>query len=146
MLVLVDAPKRQGNRLVRTTMLRIGRVLKRAWQISNAVRVAVFNLLFIIVVIGLVVWLFRSDGPSFADHNALVLAPKGTIVDQLSGGGPSASALLTGGPGEETLLRDMIETIERAGGDERRGGEERRSARDHGQYPPFLPVPAYTNS
>jgi len=99
-------------------MLRIGRVLKRAWTISNAIRVAMFNLLFIVVVIALVVWLFRSDGPSFADRNALVIEPKGTIVDQLSGDGPSVSALLTGGPGEETLLRDMVETIERAADDE----------------------------
>lgn len=100
-------------------MLRIGRILKRAWSISNAIRVAVVNVLFILVVLGLVVWLCRSSGPSFADHNALVLAPKGTIVDQLSGGGPSPSALLTGGPAEETLLRDMVETIERAGEDDR---------------------------
>lgn len=100
-------------------MLRIGRILKRAWSISNTIRVAVVNVLFILVVLGLVVWLCRSSGPSFADHNALVLAPKGTIVDQLSGGGPSPSALLTGGPAEETLLRDMVETIERAGEDDR---------------------------
>lgn len=100
-------------------MLRIGRILKRAWSISNAIRVAVVNVLFILVVLGLVVWLCRSSGPSFADHNALVLAPKGTIVDQLSGGGPSPSALLTGGPADETLLRDMVETIERAGEDDR---------------------------
>jgi protease-4 len=100
-------------------MFRIGRGLKQAWKISNAIRIAVFNLLFIVVVVGLVVWLCQSDGPSFADRNALVLAPKGTIVDQLSGGGPSPTALLTGGPGEETLLRDMVETIERAGEDDR---------------------------
>lgn len=100
-------------------MFRIGRGLKRAWSISNAIRVAVFNLLFIAVVIVLVVWLFRNDGPDFAEDNALVIAPKGTIVDQLSGDGPSVPALLTGGPAEETLLRDMVETIERAGDDAR---------------------------
>lgn len=100
-------------------MLRIGRGLKYAWKLSNAIRVAVLNLLFIVVVVGLVVWRCQSDGPSFADRNALVIEPKGTIVDQLSGGGPSASALLTGGPGEETLLRDMVETIERGAEDER---------------------------
>jgi protease-4 len=100
-------------------MLRIGRVLKRAWTISNAVRVALLNLLFITAVIALVVWLWRNDGPSFSDRNALVIAPKGTIVDQLSGDGPSVSALLTGGPSQETLLRDLLETLERAAEDDR---------------------------
>ncbi len=100
-------------------MLRIGRVLKRAWNISNAVRIAVFNLLFIFAVIALVVWLWRNDGPSFADDNALVITPRGTVVDQLSGEGPLVSALLTGGPAEETLLRDLIETIERGAEDDR---------------------------
>lgn len=100
-------------------MLRIGRGLKHAWRISNAVRVAVFNMLFIALVIALFVWVCKNDGPSFADRNALVLQPKGTIVDQLSGDGPSVSALLTGGPGQETLLRDLVETIERAGDDDR---------------------------
>jgi protease-4 len=100
-------------------MLRIGRGLKRAWQISNAIRIALLNLLFIAAMIALVVWLFRSAGPSFADQNALVITPKGTIVDQLSGDGPSVSALLTGGPSEETLLRDLVETIERGAEDDR---------------------------
>lgn len=100
-------------------MFRIGRGLKRAWKISNAIRVAVFNALFIVLAIAFVVWLVRSDGPTFAADNALVIQPKGTIVDQLSGEGPSVSGLLTGGEGEETLLRDMVETIERAGEDDR---------------------------
>jgi protease-4 len=100
-------------------MLRIGRGLKRAWTISNAIRVAVFNLIFIAIVVALVVWLFRNDGPEFADDNALVIRLEGTLVDQLSGNGPSVPALLTGGPGEETLLRDVVETIERGAEDDR---------------------------
>lgn len=100
-------------------MLRIGRGLKRAWTISNAIRVALINLIFIALVVALVVWLFRHDGPEFADKNALVIEVKGTLVDQLSGNGPSVPSLLTGGPSEETLLRDVVETIERGADDER---------------------------
>ncbi len=100
-------------------MHRIGRGLKRAWSISNAIRVATLNVLFIIVAVALVVLLLGGKGPSFAADNALVIQPKGTIVDQLTGEGPSIGALLGDGGTNETLLRDMVETIERAGEDDR---------------------------
>lgn len=100
-------------------MLRIGRGLRRIWHIISAIRMALMNLLFIALVLGLVGWLLQSDGPAFADHNALVIEPKGTIVDQRSGGGPSVPDLLTGDAADETLLRDMLETIERGAHDDR---------------------------
>ena len=100
-------------------MSRLGRGLSRLWKWSNAVRVATLNVMFFALVIVVIVLLSSDDKPDFADTNALVLAPKGTIVEQLSAEGPSLSGLVTGGPGAETLLRDMIETIERAGEDDR---------------------------
>jgi protease IV len=100
-------------------LARLYRGFARLWRWSNALRVAILNVLFFAILITLLVVVARSDGPDFADRNALVIAPKGTIVEQLSGGGPSLSSLVTGGPAKETLLRDMIETIERAGEDER---------------------------
>ncbi len=100
-------------------MSRLGRGLSRLWKWSNAVRVATLNVMFFALVIAVIVLLSSDDKPDFADTNALVLAPKGTIVEQLSADGPSLSGLVTGGAGAETLLRDMIETIERAGEDDR---------------------------
>jgi protease IV len=104
---------------LRSILARLARGFARLWKWSNVVRVAILNALFFAIVVTLLVVGLRSDAPDFADDNALVLAPKGTIVEQLSGGGPSLSSLVTGGPEQETLLRDIVETIERAGEDDR---------------------------
>jgi protease IV len=98
---------------------RLGRGFARLWKWSNTIRVAILNVVFFVIVIGLLFLMLRSDAPEFADKNALVLAPKGTIVEQLTAGGPSLSTMVTGKPEGETLLRDVVETIERAGEDER---------------------------
>jgi protease-4 len=95
------------------------RGLAKLWKWSNAVRVAIVNVLFFTLLVVVLVLAMRSNAPDFAEKNALVLAPKGTLVEQLSADGPSLSGLITGGPGEETLLRDVIETIERAAEDDR---------------------------
>lgn len=95
------------------------RGLAKLWKWSNAVRVAIVNVLFFVLLIVVLAFAMRSDAPDFAEKNALVLAPKGTLVEQLSAEGPSLSGLITGGAGEETLLRDVIETIERAAEDDR---------------------------
>ncbi len=100
-------------------MTRLWRGCKRLWTFSNKLRIAILNLLFFAILFALLVVGVAGKSPDFADKNALVLAPKGTIVEQRSGEGPSISGLLTGGPGEETLLRDMVETIERATTDDR---------------------------
>lgn len=100
-------------------MTKLGRVAKRVWKVVNAARIATMNVLFLALVIAVVVFALRKGGPDFAEKNALVLAPKGTIVEQRSAAMPSVSALVGGGPEEETLLRDVIETIERAADDDR---------------------------
>jgi protease-4 len=115
---MVTAQRPQSSKL-RAALSRVGRILARVWKVSNGVRVAILNVLFFVVLITLLVIAFKDSKPDFADKNALVLAPKGTIVEQLSAEGPSLSGLVTGGPGAETLLRDMIETIERAAEDDR---------------------------
>jgi protease IV len=109
---------RTSNSKIRGLAGRLGRVLKRLWKGINSARIATMNLLFVAVVVGLVVLLLHSEAPDFHDDNALVLAPKGTIVEQLSGEGPSVSSLVSGAE-QETLLRDLVETIERAGDDPR---------------------------
>jgi protease-4 len=115
---MVTAQRPKSSKL-RAVLTRVGRVLARVWKVSNGVRVAMLNVIFFAILITLLVIVFRDAKPDFADKNALILAPKGTIVEQLSADGPSLSGLVTGGPGAETLLRDMIETIERAGDDDR---------------------------
>jgi protease-4 len=114
---VVTAQRPKSGKL-RSLGARLLKVLARLWKLSNAIRVATLNLLFFAIVITLIVLALRSDGPDFADKNALVVAPKGVIVEQLSAEGPSLSGLVAGTPAE-TLLRDLVETIERAGEDDR---------------------------
>ena len=111
--------KRPTNSKVRGLFSVAGRVVKRLYKAANTARIVTMNVLFVAIVVALLVMLFRSSGPDFADKNALVIAPKGTIVEQLSAEGPSLSGLVTGGAEQETLLRDIVETIERAGDDAR---------------------------
>ncbi len=111
--------QRSSSSRLRSALARVGRGLAWLWRLSNAVRVAILNVLFFAVVVVLLVVLLGDDEPDFAEHNALVLAPKGTIVEQLAAGGPSLSSMVVGGSEEETLLRDVVETIERAADDER---------------------------
>lgn len=115
----VVAAQRPKSSAFRSALARVGRGLARVWKWSNAVRIAILNLLFFVILVTVLVLALRGKSPDFADDNALVLAPKGTIVEQLGAEGPSLSSVVTGGPGPETLLRDVIETIERAGEDER---------------------------
>ena len=115
---MVTAQRPTSSKL-RAALSRVGRILARVWKVSNGVRVAILNVVFFAIIIALLVLVLKDSKPDFADSNALVLAPKGTIVEQLSADGPSLSGLVTGGPGAETLLRDMVETIERAGDDDR---------------------------
>ncbi|MBC8067505.1 MAG: signal peptide peptidase SppA [Deltaproteobacteria bacterium] len=110
--------QRQSNSKIRGLAGRVGRMFKWLWKGINSARVATMNLLFVAVVITVVVLILNSEGPDFHDKNALVLAPKGTIVEQLSAEGPSVASLVSGSP-PETLLRDLVETIERAGKDPR---------------------------
>ncbi len=110
--------KRPSNSRVRGFFSLAGRVFKRFWKGANSARIATMNVLFVGIVVALLILMLRSSGPDFADKNALVVAPKGTIVEQLSAEGPSVSSLIAGSE-PETLLRDLLETIERAGDDPR---------------------------
>ncbi|HET6585832.1 MAG TPA: signal peptide peptidase SppA [Nannocystaceae bacterium] len=115
----MSSARRPSTSRIRGVASKLGRVCKRLWKGVNAARIATMNVLFLAVVIAIVFFVVHRAGPDFHDHNALVVAPRGTIVEQRSGLGPSVSALVTGGAEEETLLRDLIETIDRAAEDSR---------------------------
>lgn len=107
------------------TLLR--RLPKGAWKLwlwlwrgIDRIRKVVVNLLFIGLVVAIFVLLMSDDSPEIHDETAVVLQPRGTLVEELSGD-PSArlQGMLTGQQPEETLLRDVIETIDAAREDER---------------------------
>jgi protease-4 len=95
-------------------------VLGRIWRGIDASRRAFVNLLFVAFVIFLLVVLFSSDKPEIADTTALVVAPKGILVEQLTG--QSIERMIDEARGvvpAETLLKDVVDAIDAAKDDDR---------------------------
>jgi protease-4 len=89
------------------------------WNLLNFTRRLVFNLIFLAL---LVAFLFalRAGAPRLKEHTALVLDPKGSIVEQYTS--DAAQRALAGAFGEkvrEVQLRDILRAIDAAAGDRR---------------------------
>jgi protease-4 len=96
------------------------RVLRALWRGIDAARKVFVNLLFLFIVVALLALVFRSDKPDIADTTALVIAPEGRLVEQLTA--KSVDQLIDEAQGNaipETLLKDVLDTIEAAKEDER---------------------------
>jgi len=98
----------------------LSRLLKGIWGAIDATRKVAVNLLFLVIVVALLVIVFSSDDPEIADTTALVIAPKGQLVEQLSA--KSIEQIIDEARGTstpETLLKDVIDAIEEAKEDDR---------------------------
>jgi protease-4 len=83
-------------------------------------RRVVLNLIFWALVIAVVVVLLRDSTPEVPDSAALVLSPRGAVVEQLDGDPlERLQEQLTGGGGPQTLLKDLLDSISAARDDER---------------------------
>ena len=94
--------------------------LKGTWDIINTARKVTVNLLFLTIAVALLVVIFRSDEPEIAKTTALVIKPRGQLVEQLTA--QSFNRILNEARGTqrpETLLKDVIDTINNAKNDER---------------------------
>jgi protease-4 len=90
------------------------------WHGIDAARRVFVNLLFVALVIVLLVVLFSDDKPDIADGTALVIAPKGRLVEQLTG--QSVQRMIDEARGvapPETLLKDVLDAIEAGKDDDR---------------------------
>jgi|PlaIllAssembly_1097288.scaffolds.fasta_scaffold21108_2 protease-4 len=97
----------------------IGKFLHWIWSGLDGLR-KVLHLLLLLVIFGILWAAFSRSIPLVPDKAALVIAPQGPLVEQLSGD-PLERALaesLRQAP-VETLLRDVVDAIESAAGDER---------------------------
>lgn len=103
--------------------MRIFGGIKRAfvfcWRLLNNLRRAVFNLLFLLVLIVVLVGVFNEEGARVPDGSALLLSPAGAIVDQRSYIDPLGSVFSNEGDIRETLLSEMIKAIDAAATDSR---------------------------
>src|ERR1700722_13695377 len=89
------------------------------WRMLEGVR-KVLHLILLLIIFGFVLAALHTSIPSVPRSAALVIAPEGEIVEQLSSD-PVRRALgqASGGPAPETLLRDVIDAIESAKSDSR---------------------------
>jgi protease-4 len=93
---------------------------QHVWRGIDAARRVFVNLIFVALVIVLLVVLFSDDSPEIADGTALVIAPKGQLVEQLTGQSiQRAVDEARGAVPPETLLKDVLDAIEAAKDDDR---------------------------
>lgn len=97
----------------------MGRFFGALWRGLDGLR-RVLHLILLLVIFGFIVGALRSTIPLLPAEAALVIAPTGEIVEQLSGD-PFERALAEaqGAGSSETLLRDLTEAIRTAANDKR---------------------------
>ena len=97
----------------------IGRILAGLWRGLDGVR-KFLHLLLLLVIFGFVVGALRTTIPRIEDNSALVIAPRGEIVEQLSGDPiDQALARAQGTRQSETLLWDLVDALDAAKKDAR---------------------------
>lgn len=88
-------------------------------KVFNFIRSAITNLIFVVILVFIVISIANAPKPDIPNNEALYIAPKGILVDELSYQ-PSVLELLTDQDQEhETLVRDVIKSINLAKTDER---------------------------
>lgn len=94
--------------------------MKGAWSFIDSVRKVTINLLFLLIPIALLAMLFSNDDPEIAKTTALVIKPKGQLVEQLTA--KTLDTMIDEARGVtivETLLKDVIDAIDAAKDDDR---------------------------
>jgi protease IV len=108
----------------RPAMGRIRRLLSLAWHTVDITRRVFLNLLFLLLMLVALVAIFADDETPVPAGAALVLAPRGQIVEQLSYEPPALLLVREGVEEEnrnESLLSDLLTALELAAEDQRIG-------------------------
>ncbi len=98
----------------------IVRLLRGFWNGVDGARRFTMNLLFLAVVAVILFLVFRDTKPEIEDGSALVIAPRGVLVEQLTA--KSFDQVIeeaTGDAVQETLLKDVLDAIAAAKNDDR---------------------------
>jgi protease-4 len=92
---------------------------KLVWRILEGVRRAL-HLILLLIIFGFVLAALHTSIPIVPRSAALVIAPEGELVEQLSSD-PLRRAFgqASGGPAPETLLKDVLDAVDAAKGDAR---------------------------
>ncbi len=97
----------------------IKRIFAWFWRALSALRRAVINLLFLLLLIVVFTTIFNEETLHVPEGGALVLSPAGTVVDQISYIDPVSSVFGGNGAIRETLLSEMIKAVDAAAKDAR---------------------------
>ncbi len=115
-------PTRPPVRQPRPSLLeRLGRLVRSLFRIVELTARMVVSLAILAILFLLIAWSWGEDGPEVNESTALVVAPHGFLVEQLAGRPTERLVLeLMGQPPEpETLMKPMLDAIERAAEDDR---------------------------
>lgn len=97
----------------------LGRFFSGLWGIITWLRVALFNVIFLIIVIAIIAAVIQNQPAPLPDKFALRLAPSGQLVDQRQPIDPLTSLMDENAQYAETLVSDVVEAIDTAREDER---------------------------
>lgn len=99
---------------------KIRSIFRHSWRGIDAARRVFVNLLFLAIIVVLLMILFQDDSPEIGDSTALLIAPEGVLVEQLTG--QSLERMINEARGtvpKETLLKDVIDAIAAGKDDDR---------------------------
>ena len=89
------------------------------WGLLDSLRRFVFNLIFLLLLIIVLIGVFQSEAPLVPAGSALVINPSGVLVDQISYVDPLTHLMANNDMPPETLLSDMVDAIDAAATDDR---------------------------
>jgi protease IV len=94
-------------------------VLKGVWYALDGLR-KVLHLILLLVLFGILLAASQTEVPYLPDKAALVLSPKGRVVEELSGDPLDRALSRIGGDDRaETRLRDLVDVVDQARDDDR---------------------------
>jgi protease-4 len=95
------------------------RFVRGVWNALNFTRLLVFNLIFVVIVVAIVIGFF-SARPMLQPRTTLVLDPKGQVVEQYTvDAAQRALGNIAGDEAKEVQLRDLLHVIDAAARDAR---------------------------
>jgi len=94
--------------------------LRRAWSVVDSTRRFIFNLIFLVLLIGFVVLLLTPSGVKLREKTTLVINFDGRIVEQRAGN-PRDQLIgeLSGEEAKQVQLRDIVRALEAAAKDDK---------------------------
>lgn len=107
------------NALPRSALSTLGRGLRGAWRLLDAIRRTLLNLLLLALLGLLGWWLLKPGAPALQDKTALVLNIAGTLVEQRESGSVRDQLLgeARGDDKAQTRLRDLLAALDTAAKD-----------------------------